>query len=135
MSKASLAGIKRNNLNKDAQLNGIFSEYIDQYVITFLENEGFILSENNGFYRYIFSNDVLIKYNLCYLRVIEEYNDSDYDVFIFVASNGIGIDIDYCWTGGYKTYYIPFEDYDTFAEAYNVAIAKLDEISNFPRHT
>lgn len=121
MSRASLDGIKRINSNN------IFSEYIDRHVIAFLENEGFIQNaDNDGYYKNGFTANELKNCIPCYRYHINEYNNSGYDVFIYVAPNGIGIDVDLSCGGPSRTRYIPFAHYDTFAEAYNAAITELD---------
>lgn len=123
MKRASLNGIKK--INK----NSIDTDYIDEEVIQFLESEGFEFSEdNNGYYTERYTPKELKRATPCYKNRFNEING--YDIFIYIDSNGIGIDQDFSCGGKFHSYHYAFKEYNTFADTYNKISKVIKNVEN-----
>lgn len=88
-------------------------------VMVHIKSDGFELRNNDS---YCHSYDANIK---CYHRYASTRSDDTIGIYIF--ETGIGIDIDYECGGNMNTYFYPFHDSESFTEAYDYAVDKVNE--------
>lgn len=97
---------------------------IGQDCFDFIIKEEFEISNNNSYCFKEYFSDTSDWQEECYKQ---SFYTGSWDIFVYIFTNGIGVDIDYDCGGNSTNIFLPFSSKEQFEEAYDSMVKMVND--------